>query len=70
MQGTRVYDKLCTEEFQACVGCGAALVNPGCSFPAFGVPNGAVNYHVSFIVSLNLYKSLPFNMHWLLFNDT
>ncbi|XVF38592.1 hypothetical protein REPUB_Repub20aG0115500 [Reevesia pubescens] len=45
MQGTKGYDKLCTEELQDCAGCGAPLVNPGRSFPAFGVPYGAVNYH-------------------------
>ncbi|XVE65708.1 hypothetical protein DITRI_Ditri08aG0021500 [Diplodiscus trichospermus] len=46
MQGTSIFDKLCTEEFRDCADCGASLNNPGCSFPAFGVPYAAVNYHV------------------------
>ncbi|XP_022760436.1 F-box protein At3g07870-like isoform X2 [Durio zibethinus] len=45
MQGTRDYDKICTEEFQDCAGCGAPLVNPGYG-SAFWVPYGAVNDHV------------------------
>ncbi|EOY06305.1 hypothetical protein QUC31_016345 [Theobroma cacao] len=44
IQGTREYEKLCTEEFQVCAGCGAPLINPGYSIPAFGAPCGAVNY--------------------------
>ncbi|KAG4126539.1 hypothetical protein ERO13_D10G162500v2 [Gossypium hirsutum] len=40
MQSTRVYDKICQQEFQDCTGCGDQA-----SFPVFGVPHGAVNYH-------------------------
>lgn len=63
MQGTKDYDKLCTEEFQDCADCGALLVNPSC-FPAFGVPYGAVTYHVSSVISLILYSILQLNMHY------
>ncbi|MFQ6645221.1 hypothetical protein Gotur_019469, partial [Gossypium turneri] len=52
MQSTRVYDKICQQEFQDCTGCGDQA-----SFPVFGVPHGAVNYHVSFIVLEFLYES-------------
>ncbi|KAE8686749.1 F-box and associated interaction domains-containing protein [Hibiscus syriacus] len=45
MQSTKDYDRLCTDDFQDCVDCGAQLVNPICSFPPFGVTYGAVNYH-------------------------
>ncbi|MBA0570831.1 hypothetical protein Golob_004437, partial [Gossypium lobatum] len=54
MQSTRVYDKICQQEFQDWTGCGDQA-----SFPVFGVPHGAVNYNVSFVVLEFLYES-PF----------
>ncbi|OMO53789.1 aspartate kinase [Corchorus capsularis] len=48
MLGTRDVDKIQTEEYQDCAGCGAQVINPGSSFPPFGAPYGTVNYHVGF----------------------